>query len=118
LKAPVLKTGRPARVSWVRIPPHPPLIAVSLLFCFVRVDAYWDFMPRCVPQLFEGNLELKRTAVDRASANGASAHESCPDAASTGYAGADNSCGAHEDGLERTNQNLSCSTVFVVTDVM
>jgi hypothetical protein len=24
LKAPVLKTGRPARVSWVRIPPHPP----------------------------------------------------------------------------------------------
>jgi hypothetical protein len=23
-KAPVLKTGRPARVSWVRIPPLPP----------------------------------------------------------------------------------------------
>ena len=25
LKAPVLKTGKPERVSWVRIPPHPPL---------------------------------------------------------------------------------------------
>ena len=25
LKAPVLKTGRRASVSWVRIPPHPPL---------------------------------------------------------------------------------------------
>ncbi len=25
MKAPVLKTGRPARVSWVRIPPHPPI---------------------------------------------------------------------------------------------
>ena len=24
LKAPVLKTGKPERVSWVRIPPHPP----------------------------------------------------------------------------------------------
>jgi hypothetical protein len=24
LKAPVLKTGRRATVSWVRIPPHPP----------------------------------------------------------------------------------------------
>jgi hypothetical protein len=24
LKAPVLKTGEPARVPWVRIPPHPP----------------------------------------------------------------------------------------------
>jgi hypothetical protein len=24
LKAPVLKTGGPARVPWVRIPPHPP----------------------------------------------------------------------------------------------
>jgi hypothetical protein len=23
-KAPVLKTGVPARVPWVRIPPHPP----------------------------------------------------------------------------------------------
>ena len=30
LKAPVLKTGRPARVSWVRIPPRPPLAAASL----------------------------------------------------------------------------------------
>jgi hypothetical protein len=25
LNAPVLKTGKPARVSWVRIPPSPPL---------------------------------------------------------------------------------------------
>jgi hypothetical protein len=25
LKAPVLKTGRGASSSWVRIPPHPPL---------------------------------------------------------------------------------------------
>ena len=25
LKAPVLKTGKPARVSRVRIPPHPPI---------------------------------------------------------------------------------------------
>lgn len=29
LKAPVLKTGRPARASWVRIPPHPPPIVIS-----------------------------------------------------------------------------------------
>jgi hypothetical protein len=29
LKAPVLKTGRPARVSWVRIPPHPPGFAAQ-----------------------------------------------------------------------------------------
>ena len=27
LKAPVLKTGRGASPSWVRIPPHPPLYA-------------------------------------------------------------------------------------------
>src|SRR5205085_3363873 len=28
LKAPVLKTGRGASPSWVRIPPHPPALAV------------------------------------------------------------------------------------------
>ena len=33
LKAPVLKTGRRATVSWVRIPPHPPAVwANPLLF--------------------------------------------------------------------------------------
>jgi hypothetical protein len=28
-KAPVLKTGRRATVSWVRIPPHPPFDAIT-----------------------------------------------------------------------------------------
>ena len=39
LKAPVLKTGRPARVSWVRIPPHPPETRhnlLLLLYLFLR----------------------------------------------------------------------------------
>ena len=31
LKAPVLKTGRRATVSWVRIPPHPPVRIVSVV---------------------------------------------------------------------------------------
>jgi hypothetical protein len=32
-KAPVLKTGRPARVSWVRIPPLPPhVIEITSVF--------------------------------------------------------------------------------------
>jgi hypothetical protein len=34
-KAPVLKTGVPARVPWVRIPPLPP-VSCSPLFAFVR----------------------------------------------------------------------------------
>ena len=29
LKAPVLKTGKPERVSWVRIPPHPPFASAK-----------------------------------------------------------------------------------------
>ena len=33
-KAPVLKTGRPARVSWVRIPPLPPYITDTTRFLF------------------------------------------------------------------------------------
>ena len=33
LKAPVLKTGRRASVSRVRIPPHPPIQAITTCFC-------------------------------------------------------------------------------------
>ena len=47
LKAPVLKTGRRATVSWVRIPPHPPIrLAIQ---CYV-VD--FSFAASLVPQLF------------------------------------------------------------------
>ena len=30
LKAPVLKTGRRASVSWVQIPPHPPFTSLTI----------------------------------------------------------------------------------------
>ena len=40
LKAPVLKTGRRATVSWVRIPPHPPIGQHNPLYLWMFVDRF------------------------------------------------------------------------------
>jgi hypothetical protein len=55
-KAPVLKTGVPARVPWVRIPPLPPfVIDVTILLPF------YALLPHCVPK--SGNFRIMLTGV-------------------------------------------------------
>src|SRR5947209_10581197 len=56
LKAPVLKTGRGASLSWVRIPPHPPLLS-SPTFANRRLNAGY---PRQIGQI--GGRQLRANA--------------------------------------------------------
>ena len=57
LKAPVLKTGRPVRVSWVRIPPRPPNL--SFLLDILMGYGWRYFIPSRIPTLELGTPCLR-----------------------------------------------------------
>src|SRR5258706_12907280 len=59
-KAPVLKTGVPARAPWVRIPPLPP-VCCSLLFAIIRnAQLHQRLTSENCTSLFDGVLPNQR----------------------------------------------------------
>ena len=60
-KAPVLKTGRGASLSWVQIPPHPPLFQ-RLKRCFGRISR---LIPMDWMLMGLGNRSFRTTCIRR-----------------------------------------------------
>src|SRR5579863_3490942 len=58
LKAPVLKTGRGASPSWVRIPLHPPPQYFTMIYGTIAVSAYANTYPNAANAGAEGKLAI------------------------------------------------------------